>query len=210
MRLPMGLLLRTTFVTLCGFLPGLGVAVAQDASPPANEAVSPTPTACAPKAALYTRDKAPKLWVLRRGTMVLAENPLRPLSQDEAVVLEVVVNGKRAAAWGIDTDHLRQGASIRSVEAEGRGPVRWAEAEAMPAALRVIAEDGSVVLGPLPFGGCEDAPAAKAIAEKPAARPKTERASRRNADNPGGADRPLPGHLPQGALDGLSLPQPRR
>lgn len=185
-------------------------AAAQEAPPAAvNEAALPTPATCGAQAAVYARDKGPKLWVIRRGTLVLAENPLRPLSRDEAVVLEVVVNGRRATAWGPDADHLRQGASVKSIEAEGREPVRWVEKGAMPTSLRVVSEDGSIILGPLPFGGCEDAPAAKAIAETPARREKPARAAKKAAEE---SDRPLPGRLPQGALDGLSLPdaKPRR
>lgn len=181
---------------------------------PAPDGAAPAPADCAPKAALYQSGKGLKLWVLRQGTLVLAENPLRPLSRDEAVVLEVVVNGRRATAYGPDLDNLRQGGSLKSVEREGREPVRWAEGRAAPAALRVVAEDGRVLIGPMAFAGCEESPAAKAIADKPP--PKAERPARGKGQGKGkaaapaaagAADAPPPAHLPQGALQGLSLPK---
>lgn len=183
------------------------------AAQPAPEGANPpVPADCAPKAALYS-GKGLKLWVLRQGALVLAENPLRPLSRDEAVVLEVVVNGRRATAYGPDMNNLRQGGSLKSVEREGREPVRWAEGRTAPAALRVVAEDGRVLAGPLAFGGCEEPPAAKAIVDRPV---KAERPARGKGQGKGkgagtpaaaGADAPPPAHLPQGALQGLSLPK---
>jgi hypothetical protein len=173
---------------------------------PVVAAAQPTasPIECAPQAALYQAEKGTKLWVLRQGRMVLAENPLRPLSQDEAVVLEVVVNGRRATAWGPDLQNLRQGGTPKSVEQEGREPIRWDEKGPPPAAIRVVAEDGRVLLGPMPFGGCEQAPAAKMVADKPP--PRAARGKGGKAAAAAANDSP-PAHLPQGALEGLSLPK---
>ena len=171
---------------------------------------APKPSDCGPQAAIYQTGKGAKLWVLRQGTMVLAENPLRPMSRDEAVVLEVVVNGRRATAFGPDLNHLRQGGTPKSVEHEGREPIRWADGGVAPAAIRVVAEDGRVLLGPLAFGGCEDAPAAKAVADKPTPAEKPAQGKRKKGSAAAGDSGPAPTHLPQGALDGLSLPKGNR
>lgn len=195
-------------------LPVDGRAQSDPPAAPGGEASSaaPKPGDCSPRAALYQAGKGPKVWVLRQGTMVLAENPLRPLSRDEVVVLEVVVNGRRATAFGPDMDHLRQGGTPKSVEREGREPIRWAAAGAAPAAMRVVAEDGRVLLGPMSFGGCDDPPAAKEVAEKPVKPARPARAARKGKPAPAASDGPAPAHLPQGALPGMSMQKdaPRR
>ncbi|TDR93551.1 hypothetical protein [Enterovirga rhinocerotis] len=204
---------RLLAIAFAGLLP-LQSASAQPSRAPAavqGEAASPArPKDCTPQAAVYA-DPAPKgvkLWVLRQGTMVLPENPLRPLSRDEAVVFEVVVNGRRASAWGPDSHHLRQGGALQALEREASGPIRWADAGEPPAAIRVVAEDGRPLLGPLAFGGCEDAPDAKPVAMPT---PKKERPARtrpgRNEAGPAPGGPSSGSHLPQGALDGLSLPR---
>ena len=200
-------------LTAMAFAPqvGLAQAPAPAAVPDMPAPAAPKPSDCGPQAATYQAGKGPKLWVLRQGTMVLAENPLRPMSRDEAVVLDVVVNGRRATAFGPDLNHLRQGGSPKSVEHGGREPIRWAEGGVAPAAIRVVAEDGRVLLGPMPFGGCEDAPAAKAVADKPAPAEQPAKGKRKRKEPPaGGESGGAPTHLPQGALDGLSLPKGNR
>ena len=176
------------------------------ATPPA--AAPPAPIDCAPKAAAYRAEKGMKLWLMRQGSMVLAENPLRPLARDEAVVLDVVVNGRRATAFGLDFDNLHQGGTPKSVERLGREPIAWKEAAVAPSSLRVVAEDGRILLGPMPFAGCEDAPAAKPVvdkpvaAEKPAKPRKGQRKPKQAAPSP---DSGGPSRLPQGALSNPSL-----
>ena len=180
---------------------------APDAVTPPAAVAAPLPIDCESKAAVYQGAKGLKLWVLRRGTMVLAENPLRPLSRDEAVVLDVVVNGRRATAVGPDVVNQRQGGSPKAVEREGREPIRWAESGLPPPALRVVAEDGHVLLGPMPFGGCEDPPTAKAVVDKPVKAERADAPKRKGSRGAAAGADPLPGHLPQGALQGLSLPK---
>lgn len=166
----------------------------------------PVPIDCAPKAAVYQADKGLKLWMVRQGKMMLVENPLRPLTRDEVVVLDVVVNSRRATAFGVDFDNLHQAGTPKSVEREGREPIQWKEAALAPPSLRVLAEDGRVLLGPMPFVGCEDAPAAKAVAdkpvpvEKPVKGKRKPKAAAKSKPNPG-----VPSHLPQGALTKPSL-----
>lgn len=183
-------------------------------SPPTAQPEAPAPLDCAPKAAIYQAGKSAKIWVVRQGILVLAENPLRPLTRDEAVVLDVVVNGRRATAFGPDLNHLRQGGSPASLEREGREPIRWSESGVAPAAIRVVAEDGRVLLGPMRFGGCEDAPVAKAVADKPVQAEKPARGARKPKAAAAGQDEsssgPAPARLPQGAIDGLSLPKSNR
>lgn len=170
--------------------------------PGAVQAQGEPPAACSGKAALFTSDRGTKLWVVRRGEMTMPENPLRPLSRDNAVVLQVVVNGRLATAVGTDYANLRQGGAVRDVEREGAEPVRWIEGfDGLPPALRVVAEDGSVLIGPMRFASCEDAPTAKAVAPvtpKAAAAASSRRKKQEAAPEPPG--------MPKGAIDGLALP----
>lgn len=177
---------------------------------PAQEEARPIPDGCAGRAALYAGGpKSTKIWVVRRGSMVMAENPLRPMSRDRALVLQVVVNGRLATAFGPDPQHLRQGGAPVDIERLGAEPIRWAKDDTpTPPALRVVADDGTVLLGPLPFVECADPPSAKPVAarraEKPAPieRRPTGAAARAVPEGPS-----IPG-LPQGALQGLDLPPP--
>lgn len=166
---------------------------------------SPEPS-CAGKAALFQTEKGLKLWVVRRGEMKLPENPLRPLSDEHALVLQVVVNGRSATAFGPDFANLRQGGAARDVERQGVEPIRWEDGSApLPDQLRVVAEDGSVLIGPMRFAGCEDPPAAKAVAPVAAARlaPGAGQRSKKKVAEPAGREPP---GMPQGAINGLSLP----
>lgn len=163
------------------------------------QTASDPPPDCSGKAGRYASEKAGALWVVRRGALTMGENPLRPLSRDEYLVLQVVVKGRLATAWGPDETSLRQGGAPRDVEREGIGPIRWQpDGTALPNVLRVIGEDGTVLAGPMRLVECGDAPAAKAVApaatRRPAAKSKEGAATRAPAE---------PAALPPG----LSLPQ---
>lgn len=176
----------------------------------AQEEARPTPDGCAGRAALYAGGpKGTRIWVVRRGSMVLAENPLRPISRDRAVVLQVVFNGRLATAFGPDHENLRQGGAPADIERLGAEPIRWSDdAATPPPTLRVVADDGTVLLGPLPFVECADPPSAKPVAarrpEKPVA-PERRPAGAAGHAFPQGPS--IPG-LPQGAIQSLDLPAP--
>ena len=166
----------------------------------------PAPS-CGAEAGLYGSGGL-KLWVTRRGT-IEQENPLRPLSRETLLVLQVAVNGRLATAYGPDADHLRQGSAPARLEEASGHPVRWApDGAELPASLRIVAEDGTVLLGPLAFQSCGPAPrAVPQAAAKPVPPPK-------GRPNPPAASAPASGappglSLPQGAIGGMTLPTTR-
>lgn len=162
--------------------------------------------ACADKAALYATDKGLQVWVMRRGSME-RDNPLRPLSRDRLIVLQVAVNGRLASAYGPDFGNLRQGAAPQQLEREGAGQILWdAGLAELPAAIRVVAEDGSVLFGPIRFGGCVDPPQVAAPAPR-RSDTKTGPDRRAGPDRRTGGATGDPSRLPQGALPSLSIPR---
>lgn len=168
-----------------------GPALAQD---------GPATGDCGAKAGLYTAAKGLKLWITRRGEMD-RENVLRPLSKERLVVLQVVVNGRVATAYGPDYGNLRQGGAPRDLERDGQDPIRWEPgADGLPRVLRVVGEDGAVLIDALRFTECGDAPKAR-VAAPARRRPDPDTPDRKAAE---GRARERPG-LPQGAMDGLSL-----
>jgi hypothetical protein len=172
--------------------------------------VSPGPRApseCTSRAAVYTSGNV-RVWVLRRGTMT-EDNPLRPLSRDQVIVLQVVVNGRSATAFGPSYESMRQGGAPARLEEASGNPIVWERGlQALPDSFRIVSEDGRLLLGPLNFESCGDAPAA--AAEKPArAQPKAERGEGRRSPQADGSRPGLPqGAIPSGGRGGLSLPQP--
>ena len=162
---------------------------------------------CGARAALYTAGNV-RVWVLRRGTMQ-DNNPLRPMSRDQLIVLQVVVNGRSATAFGPTFDTLRQGGAPARLEEASGYPITWdSNSQGRPDSFRIVAEDGRVLLGPLNFGSCGDAPAA-AVERPGRAQQRPERAEGRRSPS-GDTNRPgLPqGAIPSGGTGGLSLPQP--
>lgn len=165
----------------------------------------PSPAACEGRAALYAASGT-RVWVTRHGRM-REDNPLRPLSQDAVSVLQVVVNGRSATAFGPDFENMRQGAAAARLEEASGHPIVWRPAlDELPGSFRIVAEDGRVLLGPLTFSACADIPGV--APERPQARPRTP--SREELRDPAAASRPgLPqGAIPSGGKGGLSLPQP--
>ncbi|WP_018259744.1 hypothetical protein [Methylobacterium sp. WSM2598] len=118
------------------------------------------PVSCGNEAASYAGGKGVSLWVTRRGTLT-RENPLRPLTPDLLQVLEVVIRGKAATAYGPDLDNLRRGGAPASLEAQS-GPgaaIRWgAGLDGLPKTLRILQDDGAGVVAALPFRACGEAP----------------------------------------------------
>lgn len=146
---------------------------------------------CSGRAGLYGREKGLKVWVLRQGSMQERSNPLRPLSRDRILVLEVVANGRLATAFGPDAANLTGGGAAPELE-RLNSPIRWSPpGDQFPDTIRVISADGSPVIGPLPFRECSDAPkAAPARVARPAA----------SASNAGSGTYAPAVALPQGAI----------
>ncbi|NEU10764.1 hypothetical protein G3T14_01285 [Methylobacterium sp. BTF04] len=156
---------------------------------------------CEGKAALYEGSKDVSVWVTRTG-VIAVENPLRPLTPETTRVLQVVIAGKVATAYGPDLFALRRGGSPAALESATGGPVRWdAAATALPDTLNIVSETGKP-LAQLPFQSCGAAPevaAPKAVPKAARAKPKA------NAPAKPAAPKAPPGiGLPQGALsDGV-------
>jgi len=165
-----------------------------------------SPSECGSRAAAYASGNV-RIWVLRRGTMQ-EENPLRPLSRDQLIVLQVVVNGRSATAFGPSFDSMRQGGAPARLEEASGHRIAWDSGpQILPDNFRVVSEDGRVLLGPLSFDSCGDAPAV--AAEKPArAQPKPERGEGRRPQGDGNRPGLPQGAIPSGGKGGLSLPQP--
>ena len=143
--------------------------------------------ACGRQAAQFAAGSKFSLWVTRRGVLT-RDNPLRPLSPEVLEVLQVVIRGKAATAYGPDHDNLRRGPAPASLEAQSGGaPIRWGgTADGLPALLRIRADDSTAVLAELRFQACGDAPKV-AEPKRPAAKPA---ASAAGANAEPGAEKP--------------------
>ncbi|KQT57076.1 hypothetical protein ASG52_03110 [Methylobacterium sp. Leaf456] len=161
--------------------------------------------------------KAPgaiELWVTRSG-LITIDNPLRPLTPDTTRVLQVVIGGKVATAYGPDLGSLRRGAGPAVLEGVIGGAIRWdASLIALPDALPILSDSGDI-LAAFSFRACGTAPAARTLAAPkprrtapPADAPAPEasketakdiRPARRAEPRPEAVPRPaVP--LPQGAI----------
>jgi hypothetical protein len=147
-------------------------------TPPAEPAASPIPSAvpsptgmnfaappvaCDPgQAVRYQGDKNLELWVTRSGRITI-DNPLRPLTPDVTRVLQVVVAGKVATAYGPDLLSLRRGASPATLEGTIGGRIQWdASIVALPDSQPINAETGKP-LAELRFLECGTAPSGKLL-----------------------------------------------
>ncbi|WP_342149889.1 hypothetical protein [Methylorubrum sp. SB2] len=159
---------------------------------------------------------AVELWVTRSG-LITIDNPLRPLTPDTTRVLQVVIGGKVATAYGPDLQSLRRGAGPAVLEGVIGGAIRWdAALIALPDALPILSDSGDI-LAAFSFRACGTAPAAKTLAApkprrtapdapapeaaKETAKDTTKdtRPARRAEPRPEAAPRPaVP--LPQGAI----------
>jgi hypothetical protein len=118
---------------------------------------APHDTTCGARAALYTDEKGGAVWVTRKG-QILHENPLRPLSKERVFVLEVMIAGKLATAYGPDASSLLRGGPPESVEKTFGEKIEWGNSDgAMPEHLQIV-ESAGEVLARLRFKECGDAP----------------------------------------------------
>ncbi|MDP4002136.1 hypothetical protein [Methylobacterium sp. NEAU K] len=167
---------------------------AQDATPAAEPAIEQP---CGARAARYESGKGFNIVVTRAG-QVRTENPLRPLTPEVNEVLQVVIAGKVATAYGPDFMTLRRGTAPATIEAMLGGPIRWQPAlPTLPDPIAIVTEEGAI-LAQLSFRACEAPPAVKA-APKPEARKK--KAPARSAAPKAAAQKTPPGFsMPQGAI----------
>lgn len=128
--------------------------------PPSVGAFAAPPIACDPgQSVLYDGPRDVSLWVTRTGTVTI-DNPLRPLTPDVTRVLQIVVAGKAATAYGPDLGALRRGASPSALEGALGGPIRWDKAlGTLPDTLNIVADSGKTI-AELHFKTCGEAPAA--------------------------------------------------
>ena len=181
---------------LCCADASLGRAAEQDA-PPTPAAGPSVPTACGTQAARYDDGAGFGLAVTRVG-QVRVENPLRPLTPEVTRVLQVVIAGKVATAYGPDLTALRRGAAPGAIEAQIGGPIRWeVTLPALPDQIAIVGDDGGA-LARLAFRACEDPPA---VSAPPQAKRSKPPGKPRGAPEGRAAGKVPPGFsLPQGAI----------
>ncbi|WP_156648116.1 hypothetical protein [Methylobacterium sp. Leaf88] len=165
---------------------------------------------CEARAAVYEGQKDFVVWVTRTGAVVV-ENPLRPLTPETTRVLEVVIAGKAATAYGPDLFALRRGGSPAALGALLGAPVRWDAVPApLPDTLNIVSDTGKS-LAQLGFRECGEAPAvtrAPVAAGNEAAKPsKTPvkrvrpKVAKESGSGSSGAKAPPGLSLPQGAIE---------
>lgn len=179
--------------------------VPAQAPAPAPSEPAPDPTAaaaaqveqpCGARAARYEGGKGFKMVVTRAG-QVRTTNPLRPLTPEVNEVLQVVIAGKVATAYGPDFATLRRGTAPATIEAMLGGPIRWQPSLPILAdPITIVAEEGST-LAQLAFRACEDPPAVKAA---PKAQAKKKAPVRRAAPKEATQKAPPGFSMPQGAI----------
>lgn len=162
----------------------LAVAAGQGAfaAPPLPAAAGPLAVACDAQAARYEGGKGFSALVIRAGE-VKVDNPLRPLTPDLTHVLEVVIGGKRASAYGPDYASLRRGGPPGAMQGSLGAPISWEAAmPALPDSLGIVADDGTA-LATLTFKTCEPQPT---LAPEPA--PKVAKTPVKGAGKTAGKD----------------------
>jgi hypothetical protein len=174
---------------------------------------APPTIACEAKAARFEGEKGIEVFVTRVGRAQV-ENPLRPLTPETTEVLQVVIGGKLATAYGPDLSALRRGGPPGAIEAQLGTGIRWQEGlPALPDPLAIVSEDGRP-LARLGFRECAEAPAVKApppVAARKEPKPGRPAKAREAAPKPDGeapargqaraAPKVPPGfNLPQGAI----------
>lgn len=130
---------------------------------PAATNFAAPPVVCeAGQAVRYQGAKNVELWVTRSGAITL-DNPLRPLTPDVTRVLQVVVAGKVATAYGPDLLSLRRGGSPATLEGTIGGKIHWdASLPPLPDSLPINAETGEP-LAELRFRECTAPPSGKLL-----------------------------------------------
>lgn len=180
--------------------PGPEGAAGPPGTPPPHElATRPADTqtankSCGSKAALYGGEQAFQMWVTRRGR-ITAANSLRPGSPDEVIILQLLIRGNVATAYGPDFSRMLRGGPPDRVQELHAAPIRWETTnDGLPETVQIVSEDSSDVLARLRFKECGSPPKRQT---KPPAKPLTSKP----APESGAADPPLKVPLPKGALE---------
>ncbi|MCJ2133728.1 hypothetical protein MKK69_06525 [Methylobacterium sp. J-026] len=194
------LLLATTLHAAAGqAAPGPAPAAAADPAPASNPDATPAVAPdqpCGGRAARFENGKGFSMVITRAG-QVQTTNPLRPLTTEVNQVLQVVIAGKVATAYGPDFSTLRRGSVPSAIEAMLGGPIKWQPSlPTLPESIAIVSEEGTP-LAQLAFRTCEAPPAVKAppkvqARKKAPARPAAPKAA---------AEKAPPGFsMPQGAI----------
>ncbi|SDA09261.1 hypothetical protein SAMN02799622_00033 [Methylobacterium sp. UNC378MF] len=172
--------------------------------PGAAQATGPVPAAgpslaqpCGTQAARFESGKGFKMVITRAG-QINTTNPLRPLTPEVNEVLQVVIAGKVATAYGPDFTTLRRGGAPAGIEAMLGGPIHWQPTlPTFPDPVAIVTEDG-MPLAQLTFRACEAPPAVK-TPKVPKAEPRKK--APRHAAPKAAAEKTPPGFsMPQGAI----------
>jgi hypothetical protein len=165
----------------------LGVSAASGQTDPKRTAgAQDLLTSCA-GVAVFSAGSGPDVHVIRHGTLDQT-SPLTPLTKvPPAVVLEVNIRGKPAAAYGPSFQEMRRAGPAHELEREVGNPIEWApNLASLPAEIRLLGEDNEV-LASLRYSKC--------VSRKKVAPPRAERAA--------------PQERPTGKAKAPALPMPR-
>lgn len=169
---------------------------------------APPTIACGSQAARFEGERGGEVFVTRVGRAQV-ENPLRPLTPETTEVLQVVIGGKLATAYGPDLSALRRGGPPGAIEAQLGTTIRWQEAlPPLPDPLSIVSEDGRP-LARLGFRECTEAPAVKApppVAARKEPKPARAAKTREAAPKAEGEARAQAKQAPK-VPPGFSLPQ---
>lgn len=176
------------------------LAAAGSAGPP-SPVGNGTAASCGAKAAQYAAESGAKVWVVRRGRMS-QQNPLRPSpDQPPAIVLQVTIEGRVAAAYGPGFDAMLQGGPPEQIEQESGNPIEWLRTlDPLPETIQIVANGRTSAVARLRFEQCGTAPRSQADAARAAPRRRTDA-------EPGSPEIPRGLSIPRGAID--ELPAPR-
>src|SRR5215207_8159147 len=150
---------------------------------------------CGSQSALYSGEDGFQTWVTRKGE-IEAKNPLRPLSGGRLIVLQVLIRGNVATAYGPDFARMLRGGPPDRIQELHGAPIKWAATNnALPGTIHIVAEDSPDVLARLRFKECGAPPKAQTT---PTGKPPAPKPS--SVPAPGTMERPRNMPLPSGAL----------
>jgi hypothetical protein len=144
--------------------------------------------------AVFSAGGGPEVHVLRRGTLD-QRSPLAPLTNlPPAIVLEVTIRGKLAAAHGPSFQEMRRAGPPQELERETGNPIQWEpNLASLPRNILIIGDDKAVVAN---LGYLKCLPGRRA----PSAR--NDRAKPRASEPPAAAKGQGPAFpVPQGAME---------
>jgi hypothetical protein len=143
--------------------------------------------------AVFSGGEGPEVHVLRRGTLD-QRSPLAPLTNiPPAIVLEVAIRGKLAAAYGSSFQEMRRAGPAQELEREIGNPIQWEpNLASLPRNILIVGDDKGVIAN---LGYLKCLPGRKV----PSAR--NDRAKPPAGERPPAAKGPAPAFpMPQGAM----------